>query len=226
MGDSEMHYEVLIEDSSGKVVLENLIPKIIGSSHTFNIHPYKGIGSIPKNLKPHSDPRKRILLDQLPRLIRGYGKTFAKYPDNYRAILIIVCDLDKACPVEFRRELLAIVNQCEPKPETYFCFAIEEGEAWLLGDLNAIKIAYPSAKDDILNSYINDSICGTWEKLADAIFPGGSQKLIKLGRDRIGYEKAEWAKRISPNLNVENNQSPSFCYFRNKLRSISDVEEL
>lgn len=96
-----MHFELLVEDSSGKVALENLVPKILGTEHTFRIHAYKGIGRIPKGLKPSSDPSKRILLDQLPQLIRGYGQTFANYPTN-TAILIVVCDLDQHCLSVFR----------------------------------------------------------------------------------------------------------------------------
>jgi len=38
-----MHFEILVEDISGKTALEILIPKIISSEqHTFEIHPYKG----------------------------------------------------------------------------------------------------------------------------------------------------------------------------------------
>ena len=37
-----MHFEILIEDISGKTALEILIPKIISDENTFNIHSYKG----------------------------------------------------------------------------------------------------------------------------------------------------------------------------------------
>ena len=70
-----MHFEILVEDISGKTALDILVPKIISNKDTFQIHFYKGIGQIPGDLKSSSDPQKRILLDQLPRLIRGYGKT-------------------------------------------------------------------------------------------------------------------------------------------------------
>lgn len=216
-----MHFEILVEDISGKTALEILIPKIIGNEHTFNVHSYKGIGRIPQGLRATSDPKKRILLDQLPRLIQGYGKTFAGYPSNYLAVLIIICDLDDRCLSTFRRELLDLVAKCSSSPDTHLCIAIEEGEAWYLGDLEAVKAAYPSAKDSSLNSYMSDSICGTWEKLADAVFVGGSQNLSKLGWQAIGEEKSNWAKRISPYMDVDKNQSPSFCYFRNKLRCLS-----
>jgi len=215
-----MHFEILVEDISGKASLEILVPKIIGNEHTFHIHAYKGIGRIPKDLKGTSDPKKRILLDQLPRLIRGYGKTFAGYRD-YPAVLIVVCDLDSRCLSAFRRELLDLANRCTPKPETSFCIAVEEGEAWYLGDLIAVKRAFPHAKDTVLNLYRNDSICDTWEQLADALFSGGARKLSQLGYKMVGIEKKTWAEKISPHMDVDGNLSPSFCYFRDKLRRLS-----
>jgi hypothetical protein len=56
-----MHFEILIEDLSGKNTLDILIPKLIGPDHTFKVHPYKGIGRIPKNLAGNTDAKKRIL---------------------------------------------------------------------------------------------------------------------------------------------------------------------
>ena len=217
-----MHFEILIEDISGKTALEILVPKIIDTEqHTFKIHSYKGAGRIPKDLKPKSDPKKRVLLDQLPRLIQGYGRTFAVTP-NYFNVLLVVCDLDDRCLKAFRKELFDCVDNCNPKPEIYFCIAIEEGEAWYLGDLEAVKKAYPSAKFGILNAYRNDSICDTWEKLADAIFVGGSAKLSKVS-GQIGKEKIIWAHKISPHMDVDKNLSQSFCYFRDKLRYLSSL---
>jgi hypothetical protein len=218
-----MHFDILVEDFSGKTAIDILISKIIDTDqHTFTSHPYKGIGRIPKDLRNTADPQKRILLDQLPRFVRGFGLTYRGYPENYPAILIIVCDLDDRCLKAFRNELLQVVGQCQPRPETYFCIAIEEGEAWYLGDLAAVKTAYPNAKDAVLNTYENDEICGTWEKLADAVYPGGSNALSQLGYPAIGREKADWATKISQHMEVEISQSTSFCYFRDKLRNLSN----
>jgi hypothetical protein len=212
-----MHFEILVEDQSGKKSLDILVPKIIGDGHTFNVYPYKGIGRIPKNLTANGDANKRILLDQLPRLLRGYGNTFANYPENYPAAVILVCDLDDKCLKTFRQELFNILNTSHPKPETRFCIAIEEGEAWFLGDIPAVKSAYPKAKDAVLNTYVNDSICGTWERLADAVYNGGSAALCAKGWQAVGAEKSQWAEKISPHMDVANNASPSFVYFRGRL---------
>ena len=208
MRDKPMHFEILVEDQSGKKALDILVPKIIGDEHTFRVLPYKGIGRIPKNLRGKPDASKRILLDNLPRLLRAYGKTFASYPNGYLAAVILVCDLDDKCLKPFRTERFGILDACNPKPETRFCFAIEEGEAWFLGDSAAVKTAYPKAKDAILQAYKNDSICGTWECLADALFPGGSQALLAKGWQAIGAEKSTWSERITPHMNLEINTSP------------------
>jgi hypothetical protein len=36
-----------------------------------------------------------------------------------------------------------------------------------------------------------------------------------------GTENIAWAARISPLMDIDNNKSPSFCYFRDKLRHFS-----
>lgn len=217
-----MHFEILVEDQSGKNALERLFPRIVGSEHSFKIHCYRGIGRIPRNLKSDQDPKKRFLLEQLPRLLRGYGKTFSGYPSNYSAAVIIIADLDSRCLKMFRKELYDVLDSCDPEPLAKFCIAIEEGEAWLLGDLPAVIKAYPNAKKQVLQSYVNDSICGTWEKLADAIYQGGSHSLSAQGYQAIGNAKSHWAARIAPGMDVENNKSPSFCYFRDRARSLAN----
>lgn len=212
-----MHVDILVEDHSGKVALDILVPKILGDRHTFRVMSYKGIGHIPKGLSPKGDPRNRILLDQLQRLLRGYGKTYAGYPLGFPAAVIVVCDLDDKCLKAFRRELNRVLDSCSPAPQTRFCIAIEEGEAWLLGDIPAVKKAYPKARDAVLSAYRNDSICGTWECLANAVCKGGAEVLSAKGWQEIGAEKSRWAGAISRRMDVARNKSPSFRYFRSKL---------
>ena len=216
-----MHFEVLVEDQSGKKALDILIPKIVSADHTFNVHPYKGVGRIPKNLGANNNASKRILLDQLPRLLRGYGKAFSNYPAECPAAVILVCDLDDKCLKSFRQELIEILETCNPQPEVRFCIAIEEGEAWFLGDIPAVRAAYPRAKRAVLSQYVNDSICGTWERLADAVYPGGAVGLSSKGWQAVGIEKSQWSEQITPHMDVSNNASPSFIYFRQKLLELT-----
>ncbi len=217
-----MHFNILVEDQSGKKALDILVSKIIGDAHTFFVYSYKGIGRIPKNMRDAKDAAKRILLDNLPKLLKGYGRTQSGRP-HFQEVVILVCDLDDKCLKAFRDELYGILNACNPRPEARFCIAIEEGEAWFLGDLNAVKTAYPKAKDAVLSSYVNDSICGTWEKLADAVCQGGVSALSAKGWQAVGTEKSKWAEEITPHMTVERNLSPSFCYFCGKMRELSGV---
>ena len=211
-----MHFEFLIEDQSGAKAMEILLPKLLGNKASYRIIDYKGLGHLPKDLKPKTGASKRILLDQLPRLLRGYGRV------PHSGYIIIICDLDDRNEKQFLSELKKLLNVCNPKPDTRFCLAIEEFEAWYLGDLAAVRKAYPKAKDAILKGYKNDSICGTWELLADAVCKGGSKALNKEGWQAIGKQKSVWAKEISPYMNIDSNLSPSFNNMRLQLQSVTE----
>ncbi len=211
-----MHIEVLVEDSSGAKLVETLLPRVIGPEgdpHTWRIHDYKGMGRIPAGLTK-ADPAKRALLDQLPRVLSGYGKT-----PGIDAVVVVVDNDDRDCKA-FLAELHDLLQRCNPAPFTLFRLAIEEMEAWLLGDRQALLAAYPKAKKDVLDRYRQDSICGTWEWLADAIHPGGHAAIRKAGWPLPGQVKHEWAERIGPHMNVEDNASPSFSKFRDGLRRL------
>lgn len=209
-----MHLEFLVEDASGSKLIESLLPKLLGDSHTWRIHPYRGIGRIPPGLQSKGDASKRLILDQLPRLLRGYGKT-----PGIDAVVVVI-DADRQDCTVLLAQLEALLADCDPAPRTLFRLAIEEVEAWYFGDKQAVLSAYPKAKQEVLNRYQPDSICGTWETLADAIYPGGSAALKNTGWPLPGQIKVEWAEKIGPLLNIEENSSPSFGKLRDGVRRL------
>ena len=214
-----MHIEFLVEDSSGTMLLHQIIPQIIGplsEPHTWQIHAYKGIGKTPHNLKPATDAQKRILLDQLPRLLKGYKKT-----PGIDAVVVVVDSDRKSCQ-EFLNELRSVATE-SGSPDTLFRIAIEEIEAWYLGDPNAILAAYPRAKPAVLAKYEQDSVCGTWEVLADVVYPGGVKAVHKLGWPLPGNLKHEWAANIGAHMDIERNASPSFKKFVSGLRRLTNT---
>ncbi|MGB7990338.1 MAG: DUF4276 family protein [Candidatus Methylophosphatis roskildensis] len=205
-----MHIEILVEDSSGENLLQLLLPRLLGQQgepHTWRMHSYKGIGRIPRGLVAAGDPAKRILLAQLPKLLRGYGRT-----PGVDAVVIVV-DSDRRNCADFLMELRSVADACNPAPNTLFRLAIEEMEAWYLGDRSALLGAYPRAKTEVLNRYVQDSVCNTWELLADAVHPGGSAAIKKAGWPLPGQLKHEWAERIGPLMAPDQNASPSFGKF-------------
>ena len=215
-----MHFEFLVEDRSATIGLDVVLEKILGTNgqdHSWKLRAYKGIGKIPKDLHAEPDRARRLLLHHLPRLLRGYGRS--QRPGH--ECVVVVVDLDRRDCVAFKQELLGVLNACEPRPQTLFRIAIEEFEAWLLGDRQALKAAYPDARDGVLNGYEQDSICGTWEVLADAVHDGGSTRLRQVGYPEAGKAKCEWARRISSHMDVDRNRSASFRVFREGVRNLA-----
>lgn len=212
-----MHIEVLVEDSSGGRLMEHLLPKILGpylQPHTWRIHNYKGIGRIPKKMTGKVDAAKKTLLENLPKALVGYGNT-----PGYDAVFVLL-DTDDRDIQSFEQELNDMLNACVGVPPTVFGLATEEMEAWYLGDRNALARAYPKAKAQVLKSYVQDSVCGTWELLADALVKGGRASLKSAGWTQAGTLKHEWAEKIGPLMNIYKNQSPSFCKSRDGLFSL------
>ena len=212
-----MHIEILVEDSSGEKLLAQLLPRILGEHgalHTWRLKAYKGIGRIPPGLSAGADPAKRMLLDQLPRLLQGYGRT-----PGIDAVVIVV-DTDRRDCRAFLQELKSVAHGCNPSPRTLFRLAVEEMEAWYLGDREALLKAYPRAKRDVLDRYVQDSVCGTWELLADAVRAGGVVAIKKTGWPLPGQIKHEWAEKIGPFMSLNQNTSPSFGKFRDGLSQL------
>ncbi|MDR1483861.1 MAG: DUF4276 family protein [Planctomycetaceae bacterium] len=219
-----MRVEILVEDASGKIMLEHLVPKIVG------------IGGGHKIRVINIQDLKHRVMSRLPRhlartlswdaiLFQTLSIQFAAYSKSYKSgnglIIMVVVDLDYRNYDEFLSRLDGLFRSCEISLNGGIFLAVEEGEAWLLGDKTAILQAYPFAKKYALDSYVQDSICGTWEWLADAIFHGGSERLTEIGYPQIGREKCQWAEKIGQYMNVEKNNSPSFTIFRDKLKQLT-----
>ncbi len=165
-------------------------------------------------------PWDTILFQTLTIQLKAYGKSLR--PNQ--GCVIIVVDLDYRNEAEYQRQLESLFDQCQPTPRGAVCLAVEEGEAWILGDAHAVSRAYPFAKKYVLDSYVPDSICGTWEWLADAVFRGGSDRLTEIGYPQIGREKCHWADNIGQYMGVEKNASPSFQRFCRTLQNMADIK--
>ena len=219
-----MHFEVLVEDQSGGIAIDIALAKILGpngTDHSWRTHEYKGLGHIPKDLDATADPTRRVLLAQLPRLLRGYGRSL----DPNQSCVVVVVDADKRDCVAFKQELLNVLSECDPRPRTLFRIAVEESEAWLLGDRQAVLTAYPNARTSVLDDYAQDSVCGTWEVLAAALLPRRARKR-PLPWWEAGREKCRWAETIAPHLDVERNASPSFRAFRDGIRKLAGTADV
>ena len=221
-----MHFEILVEDASGKMLLEQIVPKILGPKGKPNPYrivniqelKYRVMATLPRK-EARTLPWDTILAQTLAIQLRAYAKGLTRK----NGIVVIVVDLDTRQPEPFRKKLEEIFYANAPNVEGGIRLAVEEIEAWILGDLPAVRRAYPLAKEYILTSYDQESTCGTWEVLADALFYGGAERLTEIGYPLIGREKCRWAENIGQYMDMDTNRSPSFQAFRDLLRRWADM---
>ena len=207
-----MLIEILSEDKSGAVVVERLAERILeneGMNVEVNVHPHRGCGSLPKDMTAKPPKFASSLLDLLPSELRAYNKVYA----GKDLILIIAMDSDDKDPQALRQEIYACAGKFAPDIRSVVGISTEEIEAWMLGDRNAICDAYPDCDRSVLDSYQQDSVCGTWEYLCRAISEN-AEELIEIGYPDIGHYKALWAENISRYMLPQKNVSPSFNTFK------------
>lgn len=211
-GEDYVHFQYLIEDQSGAELIYILMEKVksVYPDITYDCKGFRGMGGFTKR-NTVKETRTGKLLNDLATYLRGFNRSLQGIP----SVIMVVVDNDDHDVEEFRRELESVAVQNLITIDHVFCIAVEEIEAWLLGDEQAILRAYPNAKLPVLHSYVQDSICGTWEVLADVIRQGGIAKIRKdrLSYMEIGRLKAEWAKKIGTYMDLNANNSPSFQYF-------------
>lgn len=211
--------QFLVEDKSGEILVDQVIQKYVLRKENieYTINSFKGIGKIPSKAKNLSQIKSGRLLTDLPLYLTGIDRSLENMPGK-KAIFVIF-DKDNVDCVELKKNLVEMYHNLDLSLQVFFCIAIEEMEAWLLGDKEAVIKAYPRAKKQLLQKYVQDSIVGTWEWLADIVYKGG---LHSLKRDatsyyEIGKFKCECAQNIGAYMNIRNNKSESFNYFIKKL---------
>ena len=219
-----MHFQFMVEDKSGAILVKAIMDKdvFVKDGVTYDCKHFKGLGGFtPKNTVKETKTGK--LLNDLATYLRGYNKSLSGLGKN--VAIFIVLDNDRNDPKAFKKELLEVAKRNNISVDHVFCIAIEEMEAWLLGDEDALKQAYPLAKLNILHTYEQDSICGTWEKLADIIYKGGIKQLKKdfSSYVEIGKIKCEWAEKIGEHMILENNKSPSFKHFIQEINNVCSI---
>lgn len=212
-----MHFQFLIEDYSGQVLVEKDMQKLSEEAKfTYDIKSFKGIGGFKGNCHV-KDIKTNKLLTDLPLFLKAFDKSLK----GIEACVIVVLDNDTRDTHQFEQELELQAQKAQISIDHVFCIAVEEMEAWLLGDEKALFSAYPLARDSKYREYVQDSICGTWEILADIVYQGGFKKFKKECPTyrEVGRYKAEWAERIGDYLDLSNNRSSSFQYFICALRT-------
>ena len=156
-----MYFQFLIEDKSTNILVNHVMGKLadqyIDKEIIWDIKAFGGIGHLQKTGNV-LERKTGKLLNDLPMYMRAFNKVLQNMD---QAALIVVLDNDERDVQQFRQELeyVAAVNMvlCD----YVFCVAVKEMEAWLLGDMEAVKRAYPDAKIQLIKRYRQDAICET-----------------------------------------------------------------
>ena len=137
-GGEIMHFQFLIEDQSSAVLIEIIMEKISSKNEgiTFNCKFFKGIGGFTKK-NTVKETKSGKLLNDLATYLRGFNKSLQNIP----AVIIVVLDNDTRNTKAFLAELTRVAQQNMIYMDHVFCIAVEEVEAWLLGDEEAVVSA-------------------------------------------------------------------------------------
>jgi hypothetical protein len=187
-----------VEEFSARVTLDILLPKILSGEHTWNIRDFRG---------------KHDLIAKLPGLLRGY-KTWM--PEDYRIVVLVDRDRQDCQKLKIELENIAtnvgLITKTIATGQSFQVLnrnAIEELEAWFLGDVEAIAAAYPGVPQTLAEQtrYRNPDALqgGTWEAL--------EQVLQNAGYHLGGLKKVRAAREIAQYMNPPVNRSPSFQAF-------------
>jgi len=197
-----MRLHILVEGRAEEAFLKGWLPRFV-PAHSFSIITHQGKGRLSGNPEKPPDSKQRGLLDQLCAKLRAFGKALQSDTDR----VVVLVDLDDQDCHDLKKRLKKLLKHCDPSPTVLFRIAIEETEAFFLGDPLAVKKAFPQAKVGRIKKYEQDSICGTWEFLRAVIDdPADSE-------DKVG-----WAEAIGEHLTIEwrgkrANKSASFRIF-------------
>ena len=131
------------EDQSGAALIRILMQKIVElyPNATYDCKGFRGIGGFTRK-NTIKETKTGKLLNDLATYLRGFDRSLQSFP----SVIIVVLDSDDHDVQQFRSELEAVAMQNMIKIDHVFCLAVEEIEAWLLGDRHALLSAYPHAK--------------------------------------------------------------------------------
>lgn len=180
----------LLEEQSMKIVLKNLLGKIIADQDYLLIS-HNGMMDLQR---------------AIPKIVPTLSKKF-------NARIVIVHDQDNHDCIQLKNKLLLLTQNA-------YCpilirIACKELESWFLGDMKAIEKAFPKFKSD---KYINkqkfrhiDSIHKPSMIIKDLIPELNNYEIIP---------KRKLAESISVHMNINQNNSVSFNHFVNGIKKL------
>lgn len=200
-----MHVLLFMEEPSAEAALTNLLPRLLPEQTTFQPIVFQG---------------KTDLLNNLAARLRGYASWL---PDDWRIVVLV--DEDRQDCVQLKSQLEEAARDAGlitkgmaagGRFQILNRIAVEELEAWFIGDIEALRQVYPRIPASLENRQKfrdPDHVPGgTWEALEAA--------LQTYGYYPAGYPKLDAARQISLFMDPARNRSHSFQVFCQGLQTL------
>lgn len=192
------HLEILVEEPSMEAFLRELLPRLLGETATFSIHPSQG---------------KHDLLRNLPSRLRAYARFL---PESHRILVLVDRDDDDCLELKNRLEAAAAgAGLTTPRGGIVAAWqvvnriAVEELEAWYFGDWDAVVGCYPRVPRTLERRAgyrdPDDIRGGTWEAF--------ERVMQKAGYFSSGVGKIEVARTLGRVVTPMRSRSRSFAVF-------------
>ncbi|WP_223163427.1 DUF4276 family protein [Methylococcus geothermalis] len=191
--------EVLVEEPSMEEALRHLLPKIIGNRTGWKVINMRSKGR---------------LMKELPDRLRGYKR---RMDGGEEIKVIVLIDRDNDNCHDLKRQLEDMARNAGLQTKTAAGtggaafqvvnrIAIEELEAWFIGDTTALQCAFTSLRGiRFPNSFNNPDNGGTWERLHHFLKQNGIY--------RNSFPKIAAARNIAKHMDPRRNRSRSFQCF-------------
>lgn len=203
--------DFLVEAASCEGLLRVLVPRIAPGLR-FEVHPFNG---------------KHDLMSKLPQRLRGYSA----WGRQAGVRLVVLVDRDSDDCLDLKRRLdevarcegLVVASDVAPGEDfdVLTRIAVEELEAWLLGDVPALCAAYPRLPASLGEKDRYRDPDGVAGGTAEAL----ERELQNHGYHAAGLSKIDNPTRMAQHMTVDRNRSASFRCFRDGVRRIANVEE-
>jgi hypothetical protein len=194
-----LHIEFLLEELSAEKLLTKLLPSVLPDNFSWGFRLFQGKGD---------------LLKQLPSRLQAYSQWM---PEHF--CIVVLVDEDREDCRALKNQLEAAAKQAGFKTRATATqrgsfkiinrIAVEEIEAWLLGDAQALRAAYsrlPAHFERQARYRSPDAVTGGTAEALEAL-------LQKAGYCTWGMPKTEVAEKVAAHMNPRDNTSPSFKTF-------------
>ncbi len=195
-----MRVDFLVEEPSAKAALELLLPRLLPAGCDFRVRAFEGW---------------QDLMSDLGAVLKGYHRRILREGETDLRVVVLL-DGDGICArrkadLEAKAAAAGLLTKTTAGPDQVFHVlnrvAVQELEAWWLGDRDAIMAAYAGVKPHHFK--------GLDRNPDDPLKPNDVLwTVLKQGRYFLsGKRKTQWALDIAPHLDPARNTSASFRYF-------------